>query len=209
VITVYPLIAEAKRILKESPYDVAHDLSHHERVWKNAQRISEHVSEPFDEDILKVAVFWHDVTLGQKSETEDRTLHIQEAISHLRDLMKRHSFPLSFQESVQEVIRSHVFEAKNQATIEAKILFDADKLDAFHQERYTALLNAYKGRQLSKMKVFLLVQAAKLWLRTVRNRYHFDISRAMHDERISHLLQDTEAVQTAKSLGVDIEKLVK
>jgi HD superfamily phosphodiesterase len=209
VVNVSPLIAEAKRILKESPYDVAHDLSHHERVWQNAQRISQHLSEPIDEAILKVAVFWHDVTLGQKSETEDRTLHIQEAISHLRDLMNKHTLPISFQERVQEVIRSHVFEAKNQASVEAKILFDADKLDAFHQERYTVLLNAYKGKQLSKMKLFLLVRAAKLWLRTVRNRYHFDISRGMHDERIAILLQDTEAVQTARDLGVDIAKLVK
>lgn len=202
------LLQQAKRILQETPYDVAHDFSHHERVWENAQAIAKAIHENVNQEALQLACFWHDVTLGSKDQTEDRTQHIEETLEYLKKLMKEQSVDEILQKKVVQAIEQHEFTTRKQTSIEAKVLFDADKLDAFHKKRYTALLEAQKNKQFSKMKLFLMVQAAKLWLRTARNRYHFDISREMHDERIESLLKDKEAVRMAKELGVDIAELV-
>lgn len=201
---ITPVINEAKRILHESPYDLGHDLSHHERVWGNAQKIAEHVDKKVDIDALQVATFWHDVTLGQKDQTEDRALHITETLEYLQKLMKDKDFSEDFTSKVVEAIQTHPFE-KKQRLIEAKVLFDADKLDAFHKVRYTSLLDGVKNKQFSKLKIFLMVQAAKVWLKTVHKRFHFDVSREIYHEMISDLLKDKEAVKAAKELGIDIE----
>ena len=40
-ISISKLIQKAEYLLKKQPYDVAHDLIHHQRVWKNAKTIVE------------------------------------------------------------------------------------------------------------------------------------------------------------------------
>lgn len=203
------LVNQAKALLQKHQYDIAHDLSHHERVWKLAQQILKHENLPVDKDALKMACFWHDVVLEPKDEQENRQIHINETLEYLRQRMQEEKFRPEFQTTVLDAIRDHGFEKKWQLNLEGEVLFDADKLDALSPERYTKVVAAIKHKQLSKIKVFMYTQAAKLWLRTMRKRYHFETSRKLHDQKIEQLLADTETIQLAKELGIDIRKLLK
>lgn len=206
---INPLITKAKEILEKTPYDMGHDVFHHERVWGNAQIIVEKEKLHVDLDVLYVACMWHDVTLGKKDEAEARQLHIDETLDFLAELMKAEEFSESFRQQVIDAIRDHGFEKKKQANIEGEVLFDADKLDALDPNRYRKLVEAIQRKKLSRLKLFMYTQATKLWLRTMRNRYHFQTSKEIHDQRIQDLLQDTQTIQLAKELGVDIPKLIK
>ena len=42
----------------------------------------------------------------------------------------------------------------------------------------------------------------------MRNRYHFEVSKKLHDQKMLKMLKDTELVAAAKEIGIDIHKLV-
>ena len=206
--SVFKLIQKAEYLLKKQPYDVAHDLSHHQRVWETARNIAQEEQLNVDFNALKVACYWHDVVLEEKNETENRQLHIDETLNYLITLMQEEKCSETFQKTVHDAILDHGFEKKRQLNTEGEVLFDADKLDALNPERYSKLLIQLKNKQLSKIKLFMYKQAAKVWLRTMRNRYHFEVSKKLHDQKMLKMLKDTELVAAAKEIGIDIHKLV-
>ena len=208
-ISISKLIQKAEYLLKKQPYDVAHDLTHHQRVWKNAETIVERENLRLNSDALKVACYWHDVVLEAKDEEENRDLHIAETLAYLKSFMQEEKIDVEFQQIVQDAVSNHGFEKKRQLNLEGEVLFDADKLDALNPERYTVLLAQLKDKQLSKIKIFMYRQAAKIWLTTMRYRYHFESSREIHDEKISELLQNTEIVEAAKKIGINISELIR
>ncbi len=207
--SIQKIIFEAERLLQAHPYDIAHDLSHHKRVHETALQIAEEEGLLLNSDALKVACFWHDVVLGTKDEEENRQIHINETIKFLEELMTKEELGVNFQKTVIDAIRDHGFEKKKQLNSEGCVLFDADKLDALHPKRYRKILQAVKNKNLSKIKIFMYKQAAKLWLGTMRNRYHYETSKRIHDSRIKKLLEDKETIQVGKSIGIDIPSLIK
>lgn len=206
---ISPLVNEAERLLCAYPRDDIHDLSHHRRVWRNAQTISKSIRENVDMGVLHVAVMWHDVMISKESLSLGLAGVLEETMAYLSKLMDRRGYGERFRESVLDAIRHHNFLTKWQLTLEGKILFDADKLDALNPVRYRKMAEAIRTKRLSKTQVFLYAKAAKVWLKTMRSRYHFAVSRALHDKRIEALLKDREIIQTAKEFGVDIVKLVR
>ena len=123
--------------------------------------------------------------------------------------MAKHEYDNVFQKVVIDAIKHHSFLTSFQRSLESKLLFDADKLDGFHPLRYRKIISGIKKKKLSKVQVFLIANAAKVWLKTMRSRYHFSKSREMHDTLMQALLSDKEAIQVAKEFGVDVVKLVK
>ncbi|HEX7017414.1 MAG TPA: HD domain-containing protein [Patescibacteria group bacterium] len=206
---ISPLLKEAERLLKANPRDEIHDLSHHQRVWKNALLIVGSLSEPIDKNVLQVATMWHDVMISPVSLSLGSEGLLNETISYLRHYMVENDYDQKFQKAVISAIEHHNFLTKFQMSLEGKVLFDADKLDALNPVRYRKIIEALKNKQIPKVQIFLLTQAAKLWLKTMRNRYHFKKSKELHDQLIADLLNDQDAIQTAKEVGVDIVKLVK
>ncbi len=203
------LVVRAKQLLKKYAYDSAHDLSHHERVWDVAQEIVQREDLTLNIDALRVACYWHDLVLEPKAESEDRQKHLVETLNYLSKLMKSRGFKVSFRQRVCDAIKNHSYEKMKQLNIEGEVLFDADKLDAINPNRYRKLILAVSSKQISKFKVFMYRQAAKHWLKTMRDRYHFQASRIMHDKKMKQLLADRAIVQTAKDLGIDLNKLAK
>ena len=203
------LINEAERLLTKHPYDEGHDLSHHQRVLGNALEIVDSEEVGVDKDILQVACMWHDVVLEPKDEKEARQIHIDETLEYLHELMNKHGFNYEFISKVVRAIKDHGFEKRKQANLEGEVLFDADKLDALNPIRYKNLIKAIKAKKFSRFKILMYKQAAKLWLRTMRGRYHFESSKLMHDEMIVNLLKDKEALELGHQLGIDIVGLVK
>ena len=108
--------------------DSAHDAEHVYRVLYSALDIASTEPET-DYDVLITACLLHDV--GRAAQFKNPKLcHAQEGSRMAYDFLTAHDFPESFAAHVRDCIRTHRFRSGDQPqSIEAKILFDADKLD--------------------------------------------------------------------------------
>lgn len=108
----------------------AHDMDHVLRVYNLALHLAE--GESVDLDVLKAAILLHDI--ARVKEDNDSTGQIDHAILSAEmcvPILKKVNFPANKIKHVQDCIISHRYRTGNEAqTLEAKILFDADKLDA-------------------------------------------------------------------------------
>jgi uncharacterized protein len=109
--------------------DSAHDAQHIYRVLYNALLIAKE-EKHVDHDVLIAACLLHDI--GRKEQFADPTLcHAAVGSEKARAFLLRHGFAEDFADQVAHCILAHRFRKANPPqTIEAKILFDADKLDA-------------------------------------------------------------------------------
>ena len=108
--------------------DSAHDKDHVYRVLYNALRIAER-EEQVDFDVLICSCLLHDI--GRKEQYENANIchAIAGGEKAYRFLLKK-GFPLAFAQRVQDCIQTHRFRKSSPPqSLEAKILFDADKLD--------------------------------------------------------------------------------
>ncbi len=102
--------------------DTAHQFDHVLRVTALAVRIAE--AEGADVDIVRTAALLHDNGLD-----DGRARHEQVAAERARTILAGH--PQGRVEAVAQAILSHRFRSgPPPETIEARCLFDADKLDA-------------------------------------------------------------------------------
>jgi uncharacterized protein len=108
--------------------DSAHDAEHIYRVLYNALQIARD-EEDVNYDILIAACLLHDI--GRKEQFADPTLcHAAVGAEKARRFLTENGFAPDLAEAVSHCIRTHRFrKAMPPQTIEAKILFDADKLD--------------------------------------------------------------------------------
>lgn len=108
--------------------DSAHDKEHIYRVLYNALEIARG-EEAVDYDVLIAACLLHDI--GRQEQFRDPSLcHAQVGAEKARKFLTEQGFSAEFGEKVYHCIQTHRFRKANQPqTIEAKILFDADKLD--------------------------------------------------------------------------------
>lgn len=107
----------------------AHGIDHVLRVYNLALHLAE--NEDVDLDVLKAAVLLHDIARAKEdSDSTGRTDHALLGAELCVPILKKVDFPNEKISRVQECIASHRSRSENdQKTIEAKILFDADKLD--------------------------------------------------------------------------------
>jgi uncharacterized protein len=109
--------------------DGSHDLAHLRRVRANSLHIAE--TEPAaDRRVLIAAVWLHDAIHMEKSDPR-RAQASRMAAEFARDLLGGWGEPKDFIEAVAHAIEAHSYSANiPPQTIEAKILRDADRLDA-------------------------------------------------------------------------------
>jgi len=116
-------IEEARQCYSGS--DAAHDFDHVLRVLALAERIGR--AEGARMEIVRAAVLLHDVARAE----EDRTgeCHAKVGAERARQILAGH--PTDKVEAVAQAIASHRFRDEvTPQTLEAKVLYDADKLDA-------------------------------------------------------------------------------
>lgn len=108
--------------------DSAHGEDHIYRVLYNALRIAK-TEENIDYDVLIAASLLHDI--GRKEQFENpKVCHAQAGSEKAYRFLVENGFDLQFAEQVKYCIFTHRYRKNNlPQTIEAKILFDADKLD--------------------------------------------------------------------------------
>jgi len=102
--------------------DASHDIQHIERVYQNAEAILETEPEA-DGEIVRLAVLLHDVSDAKYADSKEAEERILRELD-LTDEQRQH---------LREIIASVSFNGGNELearTIEAKIVKDADRLDA-------------------------------------------------------------------------------
>lgn len=113
-----------------SGQDAAHDNSHFRRVWKTSQKLSQDAS--VDWLVVLTACYFHDLVSLPKNHP-DRHRSSVLAAQETRRMLRRDfpDFPQHSIPAVCHVIEAHSFSAKiAPETIEAKIVQDADRLEA-------------------------------------------------------------------------------
>jgi uncharacterized protein len=108
--------------------DPVHDFSHIERVYRMAERLS--IAEGADLAIVRAAALLHDAD-GTTPGSDARLEHHLRSAEFAETILKAEGWPEERIKAVQHCIRAHRYRDDREppATIEAKVLFDADKLD--------------------------------------------------------------------------------
>jgi len=121
-----PSIEQARTWYKDA--DVVHDFEHVERVYRMAERLA--LAEGADLEIVHAAALLHDAEGTMPGAEERRDHHLSSAEFAARVLTEE-GWPAGKIAAVQHCIRAHRFRDNREppATIEARVLFDADKLD--------------------------------------------------------------------------------
>ena len=123
-------------------FDASHDFQHIERVLQNAESIL--ATEPeADHEIVRIAVLLHDVSDKKYSDTKENEDALLNSLNLSED-KKLH---------IKEIIESVSFNGGNEVeakSIEAKIVRDADRLDAIGAVGIarTFAFGGAKGRKL-------------------------------------------------------------
>lgn len=108
--------------------DSAHDKEHIYRVLYNALRIAAE-EDKINFDVLICSCLLHDI--GRKEQYENANIcHAIAGGEKAYRFLLKNGFPLAFAQRVQDCIQTHRFRKSSPPqSLEAKILFDADKLD--------------------------------------------------------------------------------
>ena len=121
-----PTLEQARAWYSQS--DAVHAFDHVERVYRMAERLA--LAEGADLEIVRAAALLHDT--GETTPgTEERSSHHFAAADFAAQVLQAEGWPTERIAAVQHCIRAHRFRDNRQppATLEAKVLFDADKLD--------------------------------------------------------------------------------
>jgi uncharacterized protein len=121
--------AHVAQVWAAGPADGAHDLGHLARVWANARTIA--LDEPgVDLSVLEAAVWFHDLVNLPKN-SPDRAKASQLSADAAVAFLTTDGFAPEKLAAVAHAITAHSFSAGIAAqTVEARILQDADRLDA-------------------------------------------------------------------------------
>lgn len=108
--------------------DQVHDFDHVIRVYKLAEVLAE--KESADLEIVRAAALLHDAEDASGGD-EGRLAHHEAAAAFAGKILAEEGWPAERIQAVQDCILSHRFRTGSAPeTLEAKVLFDADKLDA-------------------------------------------------------------------------------
>ena len=108
--------------------DPAHDLEHIRRVVLNTRKLAE--IEGLSMEVLLPAAWLHDcVHVSKNSPERSKASHL--AADYAVTILRQHRYPQEHFDTIHHAIEAHSFSANiAPRTIEAKVLQDADRIDA-------------------------------------------------------------------------------
>lgn len=110
--------------------DPVHGFDHILRVYRMVERLAR--LEGADLEVVRLAALLHDADGSHASVEIKRQAHQHASAAFARQILEGEGLPEARIAEVLHAIRAHRFrdESEQPQTLEAKILFDADKLDA-------------------------------------------------------------------------------
>ncbi len=184
------LTIDQARALYDGGADSTHDFDHVLRVYRLAERIG--LAEGADMAVLRTATLLHDVARPDQDAGRIPE-HAAEGARRARQILAGQ--PPAFVEAVAHAIEAHRFRVdRPPQTLEAKILYDADKLDsigavgiarafAYGAHRGQRLWAAPDADEHTAMKEF----AVKL--SKVKSTLFTETARAIAEERHTFMVE--------------------
>lgn len=176
-----PVFKEAKRRLKEDPFDAGHDFDHHLAVVTNCLAIVAEENLDLDINALLVAAWWHDYKRNEEDEN-DRIV---------TETMLKADFGQDYIHKVLSIKNSHSF-GNGQESLEERVLFDADKLEYTSADRMKKVSDAVKKGEMTLETQQKYRIAFEDRIGKVVNQLHFDYSKNEIRKRIDHLKKVTK-----------------
>ena len=125
--TFEKIFLEAKKHFNNSRG--SHDFSHVERVLKMALHIGKKAGANLE--ILKLAAILHDVERQNEDKIKGKIDHAISGAETAKEILRKYNYKENIIAAVYHCIATHRFRNElKPKTLEAKILFDADKLDS-------------------------------------------------------------------------------
>ena len=107
----------------------SHDWDHTLRVYRLCERIGG--AEGVDMDVVLAAAYLHDIARSQQDNSNGAVCHAEKGARLATSILDELPLTREQKENILHCIRSHRFRGNHKPrTREAKVLFDADKLDA-------------------------------------------------------------------------------
>jgi uncharacterized protein len=125
------IIEEVKKIAQGYFVDASscHDWTHVERVHNLAIRIAE--KEGADIGIVKLSAYLHDIGRKEEMDNKGKICHAERGAELAGTILEKYDLSEEIINNIKHCILSHRSDDKYKPeTIEAKVLFDADKLDS-------------------------------------------------------------------------------
>ncbi len=194
-------IEEARTWYQET--DAVHNFDHIMRVYNMAERLAK--AEGADLEIIRAAALLHDSQGSDPGSESGRLGHHQASAKFASEVLAEKGWEQEKIEAVQHCILAHRFRnpAEKPKTLEAKIIFDADKLDAIGAVgaarvlAYAALAGtpfyAKPSEQFLKTEKKVEGEIHSAYhehlfkLRKLPERMHTPTARAIADERLRYL----------------------
>lgn len=106
-----------------------HDWTHVERVRALAMRIGK--KEKVDPFVVEAAALLHDIGRKEELESKKKFCHAEKGSETTGEILKKLKIDGDIAENIIHSVRTHRFRGHNvPKTLEAKVLFDADKIDS-------------------------------------------------------------------------------
>ena len=106
-----------------------HDWEHTERVHNLCMHIGR--IENADMEVLSLAAIMHDIARAKEDRLKGAICHAEEGARMAEDILRKHGYPEEMIKRVSHCIETHRFRNnKTPESLEARILFDSDKLDS-------------------------------------------------------------------------------
>ncbi len=125
------IISEIKKIAKDlnSKNRGCHAFDHTERVYELCKHIGE--KERADVEVLLIAAYLHDIGRIDQDSSNGGVCHAEAGAKRAKKILENYNLPKEKLENIIHCIETHRFRGDNKPkTLEAKVLYDADKLDS-------------------------------------------------------------------------------
>ena len=117
----------ARKAMGERPG--SHGWDHVRRVYELCLLLGK--KEKADLNVLGLAALLHDIGRKEETASRGRVCHARVGARKAGEILDRFGLPENLRTRVEDCIRSHRFRGtRTPTTLEARILFDADKLDS-------------------------------------------------------------------------------
>lgn len=108
--------------------DPVHGYDHVLRVYAMAEKLA--IAEGADLEIVRAAALLHDAVGAEPESVSGRAEHHQASADFAAEVLRREDWSEERIQAVQHCIRAHRYRSTEPPqTLEARVLFDADKLD--------------------------------------------------------------------------------
>jgi uncharacterized protein len=106
-----------------------HDWSHVERVYNLSLKIAE--KEKANISVVELSAYLHDIGRREEMKSKGKIDHAEKGVELAEEILAPYNLDLEIKDNIKHCILTHRFRNNHKpSTIEAKILFDADKLDS-------------------------------------------------------------------------------